>query len=271
MEIKLIRFLFVGFVLAFFIDIALVDFFYKDTQKQSSGVHIDLQDFSKLDISGKDLGKIQKFCVDKEIDFCTYLSAVMMHYEFSVPDLDGKLKKSQIKEADVTIEKLYHKIFDNIECFPVESLKSDDCERYNYSDSFLAERTYGGNRQHMGTDIMDSGNEGGYFNIVSMTDGTIVNMGWLELGGYRIGIRSSSGAYFYYAHMYDYAKDLQEGDLIKAGQLLGHMGSTGYGPEGTDNQFDVHLHMGISLDMDGEEFWINPYAILKMLDPKEKE
>ena len=29
--------------------------------------------------------------------------------------------------------------------------------------------------------------------------------GWLELGGYRVGIRSDKGAYMYYAHLAQYA------------------------------------------------------------------
>lgn len=267
MEKKLIRLLFLGFVIAFFIDLALADVFYKEVERQPTQVHIDIQGFQMLDISGNDLKSIQEFCADQDLNFCAYLSAMMLHYEFSIPQLDEPLKKSRIKEADVSIERLYHRVFDDLKCFPVVGNKAEDIERYNYSDSFLAERTYGGDRKHMGTDIMDAGNEGGYYSIVSMTEGTIENMGWLELGGYRIGIRSESGAYFYYAHLHDYALDLQEGDEVKAGQLLGHMGSTGYGPVGTNDQFDVHLHMGISLNLDGQEFWVNPYAILQMLDP----
>ncbi len=75
----------------------------------------------------------------------------------------------------------------------------------------MAERTFGGNRHHEGTDLMTTENERGIYPIVSMTDGVIEALGWLRLGGYRIGIRSSSGIYYYYAHMESYAEDLTEG------------------------------------------------------------
>ncbi len=67
----------------------------------------------------------------------------------------------------------------------------------------------------------------------SVSDGTVEQMGWLELGGYRVGIRSPGGLYFYYAHLDSYAAGLQKGDTVKAGTLLGYMGDTGYGQEGT--------------------------------------
>ena len=34
-------------------------------------------------------------------------------------------------------------------------------------------------------------------------------IGWLKLGGYRIGIRSKQGYYVYYAHLQQYAPDLR--------------------------------------------------------------
>ena len=66
---------------------------------------------------------------------------------------------------------------------------------------------------------MPSVSERGLYPVVSMKDGTVRNMGWLELGGWRIGIDAPGGAYFYYAHLSSYA-DLQEGDEVKAGDLL---------------------------------------------------
>ena len=95
---------------------------------------------------------------------------------------------------------------------------------------------------------MASNNQRGYFQIQSVSDGVIENIGWLELGGYRMGIRSASGLYYYYAHMERYANGLKKGDCVEAGQVIGYMGDTGYGEEGTRGQFDVHLHFGIYLN-----------------------
>lgn len=65
----------------------------------------------------------------------------------------------------------------------------------NYEDSWQSARTFGGARKHEGTDLMTIRNERGIYPIVSMTDGTLEQMGWLKLGGWRIGIRSASGTY----------------------------------------------------------------------------
>ena len=116
---------------------------------------------------------------------------------------------------------------------------------------------------------MASVNERGRYPIISMTDGVVEKIGWLKLGGYRIGIRSPNGGYYYYAHLYDYAKDFKEGDVVKAGQLLGFMGDSGYGEEGTIGQFAVHLHVGVYVGgADGGEMSLNPYWFLKWLEPQ---
>ena len=41
-------------------------------------------------------------------------------------------------------------------------------------------RSYGGKRRHEGTDIMALDNKKGVLPIVSITDGVIEKMGWLE-------------------------------------------------------------------------------------------
>ena len=60
--------------------------------------------------------------------------------------------------------------------------------------------------------------------------------------------------------------DIKEGDTVKAGQLLGFMGDSGYGPEGTKGEFDVHLHLGIYSWGTGEEISVNPYYLLRSLE-----
>ena len=187
-------------------------------------------------------------------------------------ELDEYLKLLyQYKQED--IQRLRQKeeaIWSDLEYFPVPLPKRENTLTVSFDNSWMSERTFGGERGHEGTDIMASFDERGHYPIVSMTDGVIEKIGWLKLGGYRIGIRSSHGGYFYYAHLYDYAKDFKEGDMVKAGELLGFMGDSGYGEEeGTVGQFAVHLHVGIYLnDESGEEFSVNPYWILKWLEPK---
>ena len=105
-----------------------------------------------------------------------------------------------------------------------------------------------------------------------MTSGTVEKIGWLPLGGYRIGIRAPHGGYFYYAHLKEYEKIFQPGETVEAGEILGYMGDTGYGEEGTTGRFPVHLHLGIYIfSPDGEELSVNPYYILRTMEKKTKK
>lgn len=154
------------------------------------------------------------------------------------------------------------KIWADVRYFPVMFWKEEPDLTVTYEDSWMYERTYGGKRGHEGTDLMASQNERRVFPIVSMTDGTITSKGWLPKGGWRIGITAPHGGYFYYAHLDSYA-DVEIGDEIEAGDLIGYMGDSGYGEEGTTGKFPVHLHLGIYLEEPDEEISINPYWILR--------
>lgn len=174
----------------------------------------------------------------------------------------------KVRETQV-YQKLYNRyktILSDIQYFPVpEDLDKEYL--VSYENSWGDPRSYGGDRRHEGTDIMANVNKRGIYPIVSVSDGVVENKGWLEQGGYRIGIRSESGAYYYYAHMYSYAPDLEKGDKVVAGQLLGFMGDTGYSKvEGTTGKFDVHLHFGIYYTEGDEEISVNSYYILKYLE-----
>ena len=156
-------------------------------------------------------------------------------------------------------------VWDDLEEFPVS------CEP-TYEDSWFFERSFGGERHHEGCDLMPPENRRDFYPVRSMTDGVVEKIGWLTLGGWRIGIRSFRGGYFYYAHLSSYARDFQEGDLVSAGDLLGYMGDSGYGPEGTTEKFDVHLHVGIYIEgKNQEEISVNPYWPLRYLEETGKE
>lgn len=159
----------------------------------------------------------------------------------------------------------YNALINDIRYFPIPRSNKRK-EWVNYVDSWNNERTYKGNRTHEGTDIMGGINKDGIYPVVSVSDGYISNIGWLELGGYRIGITSDNGLYYYYAHLDSYAKNYKKGDRINAGDIIGFMGSTGYSKvEGTKNKFPVHLHFGIYItDTSQTEISINPYNILKI-------
>ena len=149
----------------------------------------------------------------------------------------------------------------DLRCFPIPLAYR---ERLFFTDSYGAAR---GNGMHEGCDIMDQNNLPGDIPIISATDGVITNLGWLYLGGYRIGVTSENDIYYYYAHLDSYAAGLETGKKVKAGELLGFMGNTGEGEEGTKGQFDTHLHFGIYVkDKTGNETTVNPYPFLLEID-----
>ena len=179
------------------------------------------------------------------------------------------LKKNQPQLFNLE-KNTYNGLLADIKYFPVPRSNKRK-EWVNYVNSWNYERTYKGNRTHEGTDVMGDINKDGIYPVVSVSDGYISNIGWLELGGWRIGITSPSGIYYYYAHLDSYSKEYKEGDVIRAGDIIGYMGSTGYSKvEGTKNKFPVHLHFGIyitpdpDIAADYEEIALNPYNILKI-------
>ncbi|MFC3883814.1 LysM peptidoglycan-binding domain-containing protein [Bacillus songklensis] len=110
-----------------------------------------------------------------------------------------------------------------------------------YGDTWGASRQYGGDRVHEGTDIFAAKGTP----IYSSTDGRIVSYGWNQLGGWRITIKTNEGYSLYYAHMSKYATGLGVGVSVKKGQMIGYVGDSGYGPQGTTGKFVPHLHFGI--------------------------
>ena len=159
-------------------------------------------------------------------------------------------------------------VWNDLRYFPIPVPSNGVQAEVTYEDSWMFERNYGGKRGHEGTDIMASTNERGLYPVVSMTDGVIQHKGWLEKGGYRLGITAPGGAYFYYAHLDSYA-DIEEGDSVKAGDLLGFMGDTGYSKvEGTTGNFPVHLHLGIYLVIGDQEISVNPYYPLRYVEDR---
>ena len=133
---------------------------------------------------------------------------------------------------------------------------------YSYINGYGAARGWGGSRSHEGIDIF-----AGYGVPVTATSyGIIEVIGWNKFGGYRIGIRDIYNTYQYYAHLQGYADELEVGTIVEPGQVIGSVGSTGYGPEGTCGKFEPHLHFGL-YKFDGRKEWaFNPYPHLRRWD-----
>lgn len=165
-------------------------------------------------------------------------------------------------------DKIADAIRADLQIFPIPESTLHPKYTVSYEDSWMTARSFGGERGHEGTDLMLSPDRRGIFPVLSMTDGIVEKQGWLPQGGYRLGIRSDRGIYYYYAHLYDYAEGIEEGTLVVSGQLLGFAGDTGYSNiEGTVGNFPVHLHVGIYYnDTQGQETAVNPYPFLQGLE-----
>jgi len=130
---------------------------------------------------------------------------------------------------------------------------------YSYRDTWGDARGWGGRRIHEGTDIF-----AGYgVNVYSTCYGIVEMKGWNKYGGWRLGIRDVNNTYHYFAHLNGFAKDLKLGDVVKPGQLIGSVGSSGYGPPGTSGKFPPHLHYGMYKDNGRTEWSFDPYPHLK--------
>lgn len=175
----------------------------------------------------------------------------------------SEIKTGPIPKSSIVNEWVYEM---NLDTGKKEWVEINTLRNWTYShyEDFGAKRTYGGDRSHLGNDVIaDKGTP-----LLSITDGVITRLGWDELGGWRVGIIDTNGTYWYYAHMLEYAPDIQENQYITAGTLIGYVGNSGYGPIGTTGQFIDHLHLQIGIAIepnsssDDEYIWINPYPIM---------
>ena len=189
-----------------------------------------------------------------------YLLESNYGYETWNYDFDKALKKRKQQEGYDAFAETTKSIWNDVKCFPIPEFTNKKNLTVSYNNTWMAERTYGGKRNHEGIDLIASKNQRGLYPVL-----TVTKKGWLEKGGYRIGITTEKGAYFYYAHLESYSS-VEIGDKVKAGDILGFMGDSGYGEEGTVGQFAVHLHLGIYIYVDEKEISVNPYWVLRYIE-----
>jgi Predicted xylanase/chitin deacetylase len=143
---------------------------------------------------------------------------------------------------------------------------------YSDFDDFGNSRSYGFQRKHFGHDLMI----GTGTPVVSIESGIVEAMGWNQYGGWRIGIRSfDKKRYYYYAHLRKdrpYSTGLYVGKAVKAGEVIGYTGRTGYSRKENVNNIDTpHLHVGMQLIFDEKlkdspnQIWVDMYNICKLL------
>lgn len=141
---------------------------------------------------------------------------------------------------------------------PVQGIKPSEL-----IDTF--NQTRGGTRIHEALDIMaPRGRE-----VLAIDDGKIVKLFNSKQGGLTVYQFDVSERFaYYYAHLDRYAKGIAEGKVLKRGELVGYVGSTG-----NANADAPHLHFAI-FELGPEKRWwegkpINPYPLLRGLPAAE--
>jgi peptidoglycan LD-endopeptidase LytH len=138
---------------------------------------------------------------------------------------------------------------------------------YSYRNTWGDRRGWGGLRIHEGTDIF--ANHG--VAVKATTYGAVEMKGWNRYGGWRIGIRDLNNVYHYFAHLNGFEKNITKGTIVKPGDVIGYVGSSGYGPPGTSGKFPPHLHYGMYRDNGYKEWSFDPYPSLRAWEREEKQ
>ena len=88
--------------------------------------------------------------------------------------------------------------------------------------------------------------------VRAIEDGVVVQASWHREGGRQIYIRAdSTGDVYYYAHLDYWEKWIWTGTRVKAGDVMGRLGSSG-------NADSPHLHFGMYVGSTA----VNPYPTL---------
>ena len=97
--------------------------------------------------------------------------------------------------------------------------------------------------------------------VLAVEDGVLVKFFHSKAGGNTIYQFDPASRYaYYYAHLDRYAAGVKEGDRVKKGQIIGHVGTTGNAPPKTP-----HLHFAIFKLTDQKQWWkgapIDPFDV----------
>ena len=132
---------------------------------------------------------------------------------------------------------------------PVPGVKAEDLAPQFYDAR--------GERGHEALDIIAMSGEA----VIAVEDGKIAKLFLSRPGGNTIYQFDPTGTYaYYYAHLDRYADGLAEGAMVRRGQVIGYVGSTG-------NAATPHLHFAIFRLGPEKQWWkgeaLDPYPALR--------
>jgi peptidoglycan hydrolase-like protein with peptidoglycan-binding domain len=133
-----------------------------------------------------------------------------------------------------------------LDVFPVQG-------RCSFIDTWHAPR--GGGRLHVGVDIISSQDK----LLYAVVDGTISKQYFDypgALAGNGLRVAQPNGTYFTYLHLSSFADGIEVGAKVKAGDVIGYVGTTG-------NSATPHLHFEVHPNGGSP---VNPYPLVKAVD-----
>jgi murein DD-endopeptidase MepM/ murein hydrolase activator NlpD len=134
---------------------------------------------------------------------------------------------------------------------PVAGIKASDL-----TDTFDQPR--GHERRHEALDIMAPAGT----RVLAAGDGKVVKLFNSKAGGLTVYQFDTGEKYaYYYAHLDRYADGIKEGSMLKRGDLLGYVGSTG-----NADPKAPHLHFAVIALTPEKQWWkgtpVNPFPLL---------
>lgn len=159
-------------------------------------------------------------------------------------DIAEKIKSQKNFLKSIYLKEPVLKMWEGNFIFPLKNYKS-------VKDNFGARRIVNGvsGPIHRGIDI--SANRGE--KVYASNSGIVAVARKFVLEGNLIVINHGTGIYTIYAHLKDIL--VKEGELVRKGQLIGHVGSTG-------RSVGYHLHFGAKVG----QVDVNPYALFGIQD-----
>jgi murein DD-endopeptidase MepM/ murein hydrolase activator NlpD len=125
-----------------------------------------------------------------------------------------------------------------------------------FGDTFGAFRADVAGKWHHGEDLVAPAGTP----VLAVADGTLFSVGWNDIGGWRLWLRDTAGNEFYYAHLSAYSPLAAAGRTVKAGDVLGFVGSSGDADGGVSHlHFEIHPVDLIRFGYDGA---VAPYPFL---------
>jgi peptidoglycan LD-endopeptidase LytH len=116
-----------------------------------------------------------------------------------------------------------------------------------------------GDRPHEAIDIMAPRNTP----IHAVQDGEIAKLFFSKAGGNTVYQYDPTGRYcYYYAHLQRYAPGLHDGQVVKQGEVIGYVGTSGNAPPNAP-----HLHFAVFEITSAKRWWegrsLDPYLLFR--------